>query len=73
MTAELKTAAFGEKVSPAQLLIDAMQHMEGAHMLVLVFIDKDDIICTAWSDGRVTERCGILDVAKARMIDSAKE
>lgn len=73
MSAELKTAAFGNKLTPAQLLAGSMSDVEGASLAVLVYVDKDGYVCTGWSDGHLTDRCGILEVAKHRMIVNASE
>lgn len=73
MSAKLVTREFGGRHSPQQVLVDAMQYVDGAQCLVVAFIDKDGYICSSWSDSSVTTRLGVLDVAKHRMIDLSKE
>jgi hypothetical protein len=67
----VKTRDFGGKLSPSQVLIDVMQYTDEAKTLVVVFIDKDDCINTAWADGALSQRVGLCDIAKHRMIDLA--
>jgi len=70
---ELKTAAFGNRHTPRQLLIDALEKVEKAKMAVLIYVDENDYIISGWSDGSLLKRIGMLDVAKLRMIESGSE
>jgi len=69
----LKTAQFGNKHAPEQTLIDALSVIEGTKIAVVVFLDKDDYVCTSWSDGSLLKRLGMMDIAKIRMMETAEE
>jgi len=72
MTEKLSTAAFGNKRNAKQLLIDALKHMDGADLCVLIWRSGDKLVETAWSDGNLTERVGMLEIAKVQMIENAR-
>ena len=67
------TAAFGGKHTPKQVLLDALEHAESFQCCVVVYFDADDYVNTAWSDGSMLQRLGMLDIAKLRMIDAAQD
>lgn len=69
----VKTIAFGNRHTPKQVLIDAMEHAETAKMCVVVMLDADEYVQTAWASSSMLSRIGMLDVAKLRMIDVAQE
>lgn len=69
----VKTIAFGNRHTPKQVLIDAMDQAETAKLCVVVMLDADDYVQTAWADGSMLSRVGMLDAAKLRMIDAAQE
>lgn len=69
----VKTIPFGNRHSPKQVLIDAMEHADTAKMLVVVMLDGEDYVQTSWSDGSMLARVGMCDVAKGRMIEAAQE
>jgi hypothetical protein len=73
MSDNLATAAFGDKRNPKQLLIDALPKMGEAEVAMIVYRDQDGLVQTAWSDGPLTERVGLLEIAKLQMIESARE
>jgi len=64
----IKTAAFGDKRTPTQVLISAQQDAENYDCVVVVVLDKDGYVDSAWSDGSALKRMGMLDVAKVRMM-----
>lgn len=69
----VETFAFGGKHTPEQVLVDVLNDGNEKKCLVVVYLDGDDYIQTAWSDGSMLGRMGMLDVAKLRMFDSAQE
>lgn len=72
MTAELKTGRFGDRASPQQVLIDALDHADDMALVVVCNINKNGDICSSWSSAALTHRLGVLDVVKHRMIELAR-
>lgn len=70
---KLKTANFGNRHTPCQVLIDALHEAEDAKACIVVLLDKDDYIRTGWSDAWTTTRVGLLEFAKQRIIALASE
>jgi len=69
----LETAQFGNKHAPEQTLIDVLSNIDGAKVVVVVMLDKDDYVQTSWSDGSMLMRIGMMDVAKIRMLEAGQE
>ena len=69
----ISTAAFGGKHTPKQVLLDALDHAGDFKCCVLVYVDQNDYVYTAWSDGSMLMRMGMMDVAKIRMLDAGQE
>lgn len=67
MSNNLETAQFGDKHTPDQTLIDAMNNLGDAKMVVVVVLDDEDYVRTSWSDGSLLKRMGMMDMAKTRM------
>lgn len=65
----VKVVAFGDKRNAQQTLLEAMNHVDSdTKMVVIVALDKDDAIHTAWSDGSLLKRLGLCDIVKDSMI-----
>lgn len=64
----IEVIAFNNKQNPEQVLIDSMEDAKDAKALVVVMLDKDDYILTGWSHGWSTQRIGLLEIAKHRMM-----
>ena len=69
----LKTAQFGTKQTPQQTLIDALENGSKAKIAIVVYLDESYYIHTSWSDGSLLKRLGMLEIAKLKMLDCAKE
>lgn len=67
----VSTIPFGNKHTPDQVLIDAMNTK--AKMVVVVILDEHDCIEVAWSDGSVLKRLGMLEIAKIHMVEAISE
>jgi hypothetical protein len=69
----ISTAAFGGKHTPKQVLLDALNHADDFKCCVLVYVDQNDYVYTAWSDGSMLKRIGMMDVAQIRMLEAGQE
>ena len=69
----IRTAAFGNKHTPKQLLLDALNHADDMKICVVVQLDKDDYVLTSWSDGSSLKRMGMMQIAALRMMDATQE
>lgn len=70
---KVKSAAFGGRKSPGQILADIYGDVQDADVCVITFRAKDGRIYTSWSDGLLTERIGLVEIAKAAMMDAMYE
>lgn len=69
----IRTAVFGGRHSPEQVLLDALNHAEHMQCCVVIYFDKDEFIQTSWSDGSMLQRMGMAQVAALRMLEVAQE
>ena len=69
----IKTIPFGNKHTPEQTLLDALNSAEDAECIVIVQMTKDGYVETSWSNGSLAMRLGMLDMAKVRMFDIGQE
>jgi len=67
------TAAFGGKRTPKHTIISALEDAEDAQLAIVVLLDKDGYVMSAWSDGSCLKRLGLLEIAKQRMVDTLRE
>lgn len=70
---KLGAALFGGKRNPQQTVINAVDIAQDAEIAVVVIKTKDGYIDTGWSDGCLTSRLGMLDLAKRQMIQTSEE
>jgi len=73
MSDNIRTAAFGNKHTPKQVLLDALNQSDDMKVCVVVHLDKDDYVITSWSDGSSLKRMGMMQAAALRMLDAAQE
>ena len=64
---------FGNKRTPKQTVIDALNKMDDEQIAIVVFLSKDDYVNTAWSDGSQLKRIGMLEFAKNAMMNASFE
>ncbi len=69
----ISVAAFGGNRTPRQALLNVLDLADDAKIAVVVILDKDDGVNTAWSDGSLLKRIGMLEFAKMRMMELACE
>ena len=69
----IRTGAFGNKHTPKQLLLDALNHADDMQVCVVVHLDKDDYVLTSWSDGSSLKRMGMMQVAALQMLNATQE
>lgn len=67
----LSTGQFGQQVTPAQTLIDAMAKVDDCECVVVIMC-KSDGIYASWSDGDSTMRLGMAEIAKIQMFEMAQ-
>jgi hypothetical protein len=63
MTAEIRTALFGGKRNPKQVLADALGESDKMEAVVVCAKYKDGIIRYAWSDGDLLTMIGLAALA----------
>ena len=71
--ANVETFPFGDRHTPKQTLLSCLSEVEDAKIAIVIYLDKDDYIETAWSDGSLLKRLGLLYMAADRMKDIAAE
>lgn len=69
----VKTTNFGDKHSPSQVLIDALDKAGTAKTVIVIILDEEDYIQTSWSDSTSLVRLGLLETAKYRTADLMME
>ena len=69
----IRTAAFGNKHTPKQLLLDALNHADQMQICIVIQLDAEDCVQTSWSDGSLLSRMGMTQVASLRMLDAEQE
>ena len=60
---------FGENIDPKRLMLDIYNEMGDVKAAVVIYLDEDGGINTGWSSAPITERLGMMEFAKARMIE----
>lgn len=69
----VETVAFGNRHTPEQILLDALQQTKHMKTIVLVYMDNDRYVHSAWSQGMSVERIGLLELAKLRQVELMQE
>lgn len=64
---------FGDRLTPQQLIAEALADADDAEIVVISFLGKDGDIRTSWSTGSLLKRLGLLDFCKLRMMDIATD
>lgn len=73
MTAEIRTAAFGGKRNPKQVLADSLGESEKMEAVLVCARYKDGVIRYAWSDGELLVLCGLAALAIRDLSDSQED
>lgn len=67
------THSFGDRHTPQQVLIDALEQADDMQVVVIVYLDKEDFIHSGWSDGSSLKRIGMLETVKSSILESQDE
>ena len=73
MTAEIKSASFGGKRNPKQVLADSLGKADAFERVVVVAEYKDGAIVAGWSDGEKLKHIGMLRFAEFDLLRQFEE
>lgn len=69
----VEVGRFGNKHTPEQVLLGALNHADDLEILVISMLSKDGYIHTSWTGGLLSQRLGIMDFSQRKMMDISME